>query len=90
MLFFASEGGVTKLQTGEHHYWMQPTLGELEGRLDPSRFFRISRSAIVHLAAIREVLPQGGGAGDVELVTGARLEVSRRRFKALMDRLSGS
>ena len=62
----------------------------MEERLDPSRFFRISRSAIVHLEAIREVLPYGGGAGELELVTGARMEVSRRRFKALMDRLSGS
>lgn len=88
VLFFSSEGGLTKLQTAEHHYWMQPTLTELEGRLDPSSFFRISRSAIVNLEAIREVLPQPGGTGDLELVSGARMEVSRRRFKALVESLS--
>ena len=45
----ASEGGLTKVQTAERPYWMQPTLADLEGRLDPARFFRVSRSAIVNL-----------------------------------------
>lgn len=87
VLHFSSEGGVTRLQTSEGHYWMQPTLTELEERLDPERFFRISRSTIVNLDAAREVVPYGGGYGEVELVDGSRLEVSRRRLKPLLERL---
>ena len=88
VLYFASEGGLTKVQTAEHHYWMQPTLADLEGRLDPALFFRVSRSAIVNLDAVGEVLPLPGGQGEIRLENGARLEVSRRRFPTLVDRLS--
>lgn len=89
VLFFAAEDGMTKLQAREHHYWMGPTLAEMEGRLAPERFFRISRAAIVNLEAIREVVPRPGGAGDVLLAGGIRLEVSRRRFRELIERLGG-
>lgn len=87
--FFASEGGQTKLQTADGHYWMQPTLADLEQRLDPMRFFRVSRGALVQLDAIREVRPLGGGHGEALLQDGTELEISRRRFKELMDRLGG-
>jgi len=86
---FGSEGGLTKLRVGGQHYWMQPTLGELEKRLDPQAFFRLSRAAIVRLDAVREVEPSSGGYGSVKLADGEQLEVSRRRFKELMARLQG-
>jgi two-component system, LytTR family, response regulator len=86
---FVSEDGLTKLLAAGQHYWMNPTLNELEARLDPRRFFRISRAAIVNLDAVREVEPDTGGHGDVVLRDGTRLEVSRRRFKDLTERLSG-
>jgi len=57
---------------------MDPTLNELEERLDPARFFRISRAALVHLNAVAEVCQMPGGSGDVVLKNGRRLEVSRR------------
>ena len=88
VLAFVSEDGLTKLVAAGQHYWMNPTLNELEGRLDPRRFFRISRAAIVNLDAVKEVEPDAGGHGDVVLRDGSRLEVSRRRFKELTERLS--
>ncbi len=90
VVLFASEAGLTQLRTAEHYYWMQPSLTELETRLDPSRFFRVSRSAIVNLHAVREVKPAPGGHGEAKLSNGVRLEVSRRRLKTLMDRLGMS
>lgn len=81
VLLFASEGGLTQLRTAERRSWIQPRLSELEARLDPARFFRISRAAIVNLDAVREVAP---------LSNGDRIAVSRRRFKALVDRLGVS
>jgi len=89
VLYFGSEDGVTHLQTEEHQYWMQPTLVELEQRLDDATFFRVSRSAIVRLAAIREVLSTSGGQGCLRLVDESELEVSRRRFKPLIKRFEG-
>ena len=88
VLYFASEGGLTKLQCRDRHYWMQPSLQDLEHSLDPAHFIRVSRAAIVNLNAVAEVSPMPGGGGELRLAGGARLEVSRRRFKALIDRLS--
>jgi len=88
VLYFASEGGLTKVQTAQEHYWMEPTLNDLEERLDPMKFFRVSRAAIVNLEAVREVVPRPGGSGEARVVNGGQLEVSRRRLKALMDRLA--
>jgi two-component system LytT family response regulator len=90
VLGFLSEGGLTKLQAAGQHYWMQPTLNDLEARLDPRQFFRISRAAIVNLDAVREVAPLASGQGQVTLSDGTRLEVSRRRFTELTERLGHS
>lgn len=87
VLAFESDGGQTKLRTEEHHYWMQPTLSDLEHRLDPNAYLRVSRAAIVRLDRVREVLPLTGGYGEVRLSDGTTVEVSRRRFKELMQRL---
>ncbi len=84
---FVSENGLTKLHAGDQHYWLSPTLNDLEARIDPAQFFRISRAAIVALDAVHEVIPTAGGHGEVTLRDGTRLEVSRRRFRDLTDRL---
>ena len=90
VLCFVSEDGLTKLHAADQDYWMSPSLNDLEARLDPRRFFRISRAAIVNLDAVRDVVPAAGGNGDVTLRDGTRLEVSRRRFKELTERLGGT
>ena len=89
VLYFASEEGLTKLVADAGHYWMDPTLNDLEQRLDAARFFRISRAAVVSLGAVAEVHPMPGGSGEVRLKNGDRLEVSRRRFRELLDALGG-
>ena len=89
VIYFASEEGLTQLHTGEQYYWMEPTLNDLENRLDPAAFCRISRAAIVNLDAIREVSPLTGGSGEVLMKNGVRLDVSRRRFRELIEKLTG-
>ena len=89
VLFFASEGGLTRLVGETGQYWMDPTLNELEQRLDPARFFRISRAALISLNAAAEVHPLPGGSGEVVLKNGQRLEVSRRRLQDLLKALGG-
>ena len=87
---FSSEGGVTRMVAESGQYWMDQTLNELEARLNPALFFRISRAAMVSLNAVQEVLPMVGGAGEVLLKNGQRLEVSRRRFRDLLQTISGN
>jgi two-component system, LytTR family, response regulator len=89
VLYFASEGGLTKLVGDGGQFWMDPTLNELEQRLDTGRFFRISRAALINLNAVAEVFPFPGGSGEVLLKSGQKLEVSRRRFRELLEALGG-
>jgi two-component system LytT family response regulator len=89
VLFFSSEGGLTRLIGETGQFWMDPTLNELEERLDPARFFRVSRAALVRLNAASAVHPLPGGSGEVVLKNGQRLEVSRRRLQDLLRALQG-
>jgi two-component system, LytTR family, response regulator len=87
--YFSSEGGLTALHTAAGRFWMEPTLNALEQYLDASQFFRISRSAIVRLDAVFEIAALVGGYGEVQLRSGARLPVSRRRYRDLLARVGG-
>ena len=87
VLCFLTDGGLTLLQTKDQHYWMEPSLAELEERLDPETYFRVSRAAIVRLDAVREVVPHGTGQGQVRLTNGLEIEVSRRRYPDLLRKL---
>jgi two-component system LytT family response regulator len=89
VVYFCSEEGLTRLTGDGAQYWMDPTLNELEARVDPARFFRISRAAMVNLSAVTEVHPMPGGSGEVMMKNGVRLEVSRRRYRDLMAALGG-
>jgi two-component system LytT family response regulator len=87
--YFSSEDGISILHTASARFIVDPTLNTLEGRLDASQFFRISRRAIVKLECVVEVAPLMGGYGEVRLPSGTRLPVSRRRFRELLARLEG-
>jgi two-component system LytT family response regulator len=89
VVYFVSDAGLTKLCTAERTYLLDPTLNDLELRLDPALFFRVSRAAIVNLNCVTEVVPLIGGVAEVVLNSGVRLEVSRRRVKDLLQRLGG-
>ena len=87
VLCIVSENGLTKLQTAGDHYWIPPTLNDLEQRIDAAQFFRISRAAIINLDAVTELKPLDGGQAEVTMRDGTRLEVSRRRLRELSERL---
>jgi hypothetical protein len=83
--YFSIDEGMTALHCGGQRCWMDVSLAELEKRLDPAAFVRVSREHVVRIAAIAEVLPLVGGYAEVALRSGERLPVSRRRLKSLLD-----
>ncbi|WP_321472590.1 response regulator [uncultured Paludibaculum sp.] len=87
--YFGSEGSLTRLTSDQGEYWMDPSLNDLERRLDATRFFRISRAALINLNAVTQVEAEAGGGGHVTLRNNVRLEVSRRRFRELLNSLAG-
>jgi len=84
---FTFHEGQTRLHTSTEQLWMQPTLAALVRRLDPRSFLQVSRTAVVHLDAIREARPFPDGTGEVILANGVTFPVTRRRWRLLMERL---
>jgi two-component system LytT family response regulator len=87
VIAFTFHEGLTRLHTATEQLWMQPTLAALSRRLDPDTFFQVSRTAVVSLDAIREAKPFPDGTGELILSNGQTLSVTRRRWRALIDRL---
>jgi two-component system LytT family response regulator len=83
--------GVENEQTFVHvesaAYPVQRTLAELEARLDPARFFRAHRSAIVNLDRVKEIVPWFKSSHKLRLTTGAEVELSRAQARALRKTL---
>ncbi|NPC70463.1 DNA-binding response regulator [Corallococcus sp. AB004] len=77
---------VTLHADGKAHV-LRESLAALEARLDPERFVRIHRSAIVNVACIQEVHRPSPTEQVVVLRSGMRLRVSRSRREHLERRL---
>lgn len=79
-------GNYVEIHTGTKHHLLRETMTSLESRLDPQRFIRISRAAIVSIARIREVQPLFDGDFVVLLKNGTQVNGSRR-YRAALDAL---
>jgi two-component system LytT family response regulator len=62
-------------------------LKDLEARLDPSKFIRLSRGALANIDHIARVTPMPGGVYIVKLQNGQELDVSRIQSRLLRGRL---
>lgn len=75
------------IHSGVKRYRFRQSLAALESSLDPARFARVHRSAIVRLDHIRELRTPTGRASVVLLRDGTRLPVSRRRLAQVRAQL---
>ena len=66
-----------RLHVKQREYLVRETLAALEAQLDPDRFVRIHRSAIVQVDRIAETRPTSHGDAEVLLKDGRRLTASR-------------
>jgi len=83
IVWIKAEDDYARVFAGGRSYLVSRTLKELEVRLDPARFVRIHRSAIVHTPHIREVATAGGSRYRVRLSDGTDVLVSRQRAPEL-------
>lgn len=77
-----------RLHVGNAVHVLRETIGNLEARLDPARFARIHRSAIVALARVRQLEPTFNGEYVVTLTTGRQLTLSRTYRDVVKQRLA--
>lgn len=73
-----------RLHTGRETHLIRETLANLEGRLDPRRFVRVHRSAIVNADRIQELRTLFHGDYEVVLKGGTALPVGRNYKERLM------
>jgi two-component system, LytTR family, response regulator len=83
-----AQGDYVLVHAQKSSHLVRETMTTMEARLDPTRFARIHRSAIVNLDFIRELHPLWGGDYRVILQDGTQLTLSRNYRSVLRERLS--
>lgn len=66
-----------KVHTRTRLYMVREPMKHIEAKLDPARFARAHRSAIVNLSRVKSLDPLGPGESIITLTTGAQLTLSR-------------
>lgn len=80
-----AEGNYVRIHAGSETHFLRETLGGMEARLDPNKFVRIHRSAIVNVESIKELQPLFSGDYTVILRGGERLTMSRGHKDRLLS-----
>lgn len=81
-----AEGNYVVLHTAAGTRMVRGTMASVEQRLDPALFLRISRSAIVRIAEVKEMRPHFNGEYVVTLKDGTKVR-SGRTYAAAVARL---
>jgi two-component system LytT family response regulator len=89
VLWFGADEKLVFAATAADRHYVNFTLDQLERRLDPRRFARVHRSAIVNLDYAAALRPGFAGTYRLQLRDEARTEVpvSRARARQLRERL---
>ncbi len=84
-----AEDYYVRLHVGNAFHLWRVSMNALEKRLDPEKFLRIHRSAIVNLDFVQEIHPGFRGESFVQLSDGTKLPLARSRRGRLKELLSG-
>lgn len=76
------------LHVGGRSHLLRETMADLEKQLDPDRFVRVHRSAIVNVDRVRELHPMFRGDCALVLQDGTQLRLSRGRREAFEKMLT--
>ncbi len=85
--WLAAAGNYVILHQGSTTHVLRESLAALESRLDPARFVRVSRSAMVNLDRINALATNEAGESTVTLSTGEQLALTRgiRELQARLE-----
>lgn len=82
-----THGNYLKVYAGRESHLIRGTMQSLETKLNPEKFVRVHRSAIVNVEKIKEIYPRSNGDQDLVLQNGQQLMLSRSyrdKFFALL------
>jgi two-component system, LytTR family, response regulator len=72
------------LHVGSKKLMLRETIKQLADTLDPGKFVRVHRSAIVNIDHVREILREGRNEGWIALSSGHRLKMSKAGWQNLL------
>jgi two-component system LytT family response regulator len=72
---------------GGKQYVINYRLKDLESRLDPEQFVRLSRAALVNVSAVSRIIVKQSGINTVMLENGQELSMSRLQSRLLRQTL---
>lgn len=84
---FVADGELVFAVTADGRFLVERTLRDLEAGLDPDRFARVHKQAIVNLAKLAELEPIVKGGATARLAGGEVIEISRRYAQGLRQKL---
>jgi two-component system LytT family response regulator len=76
------------IYTREKKHLLRETMNNIEGKLDPASFIRISRSVIVHINQIKSIEHYSKTEHLLLTVSGEKFKTSLSRFKQIKDKFS--
>jgi len=83
-----AEGNYVALHAAGRRHLVRDTIKSLENRLDPAKFVRVHRSAIINVDRLRKLQPYFHGEYVITLQDGTTLTSSRTysdRLRALLE-----
>jgi len=85
-----TQGNYLALHIGSASHLIRETLANFESSLDPDRFARIHRTALVAIDRVQEISALSNGDASVRLVDGTQLRLSRNYRAGAAALLNGS
>lgn len=79
IMLFESEGNYTRVYFDQNRPLLLRSLSQLEARLDPEKFLRVSRRQIVNLDFVAKIAPSPAGGMVLTLKDDVKVPMSRRR-----------
>jgi two-component system LytT family response regulator len=86
--YILASGPYAELVVDDRKHLIREAMQNLEHQLDPARFFRVHRSAIVQLDRVDALLKAPSGDCDVQLKNGVKIKIARSRREELEKRLA--
>jgi len=87
--YIQAEGNYVAVHNGQKEYLLRETISGLEARLNPKKFLRVHRSAIVKIDKISELQPWFHGEFRIILDGGKQLMLSRN-YRARLQKAIGN
>ncbi|HPX84511.1 MAG TPA: LytTR family DNA-binding domain-containing protein [Bacilli bacterium] len=89
IVILSKSGRFISIKTINGEFVLSEPLYQIEPKLNPTWFVKISQSEIVNLRYVKQWSFEGGGTIKIEMINGIRSYTSRRYTKAIREILRG-